>query len=40
MKMGGDDQVAKGISGRDAQVTEESLLDRFLAPATEVEVSS
>jgi hypothetical protein len=40
VKMGGDDQVPEGVQGGDAQVTKKSLLDRSLAPANEVEVSS
>jgi hypothetical protein len=35
--MGGDDQVPSRISGSDAQVREELVLDRSLATAKEVE---
>jgi hypothetical protein len=38
--MGGDDQVPSRISGSDAQVREELVLDRSLAPANEVKVST
>jgi hypothetical protein len=34
MKMGGDDQVPRLISGGDAEMREESVLDRSLALAT------
>jgi hypothetical protein len=37
--MGGDDQVPSRISGSDAQVREDPVLDRSLAPSNEVEVA-
>ena len=38
--MGGDDQVPRRISESAVQVTEESVLDRSLAPTNEVEEST